>query len=83
MEPMSIINDIQIPPGLTKETNVHDWTAANDIILCVLETARKEVEVIAKEDGTSAEDAINFIKEVNIPYVTLPRHLLEALPTKS
>ena len=74
-EPMSIIDGIQIPPWLTKDVNAHGWTAAKDSLLCVLKKSKKEVETITKEDGTSAEDDITFIDEVDVPHSTLLCHL--------
>ena len=50
-------------------------TAAKDILFCVLERTNKEVEDIAKEEGTSDKDAIRFINEVNVPYGNITHQL--------
>ena len=56
-------------------------TAAKDILLCVLEKARRKVEEIAKEDKISADEAIKFIDEVDVPYVNIIRQLFVSITT--
>ena len=75
MELTSIINSNQLPPWLTKEITSYGCSAANDILLCVLKRAKKEVKDLAMEDGTSPDEAINSIDEVDVLYSNILHQL--------
>ena len=74
-ESSSIINSIQLPPWLTKEIISHGFSAAKDILFCVLERAKKEVEELAKDEGTTFEEALAYIDEIDVPYGNILRQL--------